>query len=53
MILDGGIVLLNLKFTISTLCAALVSGECAFIFEFCALVERKIPRGVFEIPREV
>ena len=54
LILDGRIVLLNLKFHDQrTLCTASASGECAFIFEFCALVERKIPRGVLmQIPRE-
>jgi len=47
-------VLLNLKFrNLRTLCTASASGECAFIFEFCALVKRKIPRGVLmQIPRE-
>jgi hypothetical protein len=54
LILDGRIVLLNLKFrNLHNLRTALASGECAFIFKFCALVERKIPRGVFEIPREI
>jgi len=53
LILDGRIVLLNLKFrNLRTLRTALASGECAFIFKFCTLVKRKILRGVFEIPRE-
>ena len=54
LILDGKIVLLNLKFrNLHNLRTALASGECAFIFKFCALVERKIPRGVsMQIPRE-
>jgi len=53
LILDGRIVLLNLKFHDQrTLCTASASGECAFIF-FCALVERKILRGVLmQIPQE-
>jgi hypothetical protein len=54
LILDGRIVLLNLKFrNLHNLRATLASGECTFIFKFCALVERKIPRGVLmQIPRE-
>ena len=54
LILDGGIVLLNLKFhDLHNLRATLASKDLAFIFEFCALVERKIPRGVsMQIPRE-
>jgi len=53
LILDGRTVLLNLKFHDQrTLCTASASGDHAFIFKFCALVKRKILRGVFEIPRE-
>ncbi|RKV96558.1 MAG: hypothetical protein D8H92_05520 [Campylobacter sp.] len=54
LILDGRIVLLNLKFrNLRTLRTALASGECAFIFKFCTLVKHKIPRGILmQIPRE-
>ena len=54
LILDGRIVLLNLKFrNLRDLRATLASKDLAFIFKFCALVERKIPRGVLmQIPRE-
>ena len=54
LILDGRIVLLNLKFrNLRDLRATLASKDVAFIFKFCTLVERKIPRGVLmQIPRE-
>jgi len=54
LILDGRIVLLNLKFrNLRTLRAALASKDLAFIFKFCTLVKHKIPRGVLmQIPRE-
>ena len=53
LILDGRIVLLNLKFrNLRDLRATLASKDLAFIFKFCTLVKRKILRGVFEIPRE-
>jgi len=54
LILDGRIVLLNLKFrNLRDLRATLASKDLAFIFKFCALVERKIPRGVLmQILRE-
>jgi len=54
LILDGRIVLLNLKFrNLRTLRTALASKDLAFIFKFCTLVKHKIPRGVLmQIPRE-
>ena len=54
LILDGRIVLLNLKFrNLRTLRTTLASKDLAFIFKFCTLVKHKIPRGVLmQIPRE-